>query len=139
MVPSSFFKRIIPEMITDMRGIEMHRILPLALLGVCAWWGFHKLGPTGIFWGWLGWGFSCFVYYALKDMAVGFKNFIDPNKPKKVDLTVTQGEPWWLKNYEGGHPDIEGKVTRSNPDPTRPTDEDFAGLLTVRISKGGWH
>jgi hypothetical protein len=106
----------------------MHRIIPLSLLALCAWWGFHEQGPSGIFYGWMLWGFTCFIYYAVKDMSIAFVKFFDPAKPKNVNLTVYKGETIQ------GHPDIEG--TWNNVDPTKPTDEDFAGMLTVRL-KGG--
>jgi hypothetical protein len=108
----------------------MHRIPPLILLAICAWWGFHQLGPVGIFWGWLGWGFVAFIYYAVKDMTLSIVKFFDPSKPRNVNLTVYKGETITGRPL---YPDVEGKW--NNVDPTRPTEEDFAGLLTVRISK----
>lgn len=113
----------------------MRKLLAIFTLSVFMWWGFHKLGPSGIFWGWIGWGIVGFIYYAVKDLCVGFLKFIDPAKPRNVNLTVYNGE---ARHGISDDTIIEGKARRSNrnPDPTRPSDDDFAGLITVRL-KGG--
>jgi hypothetical protein len=84
-------------------------------------------GITGVLWALICFGMLLFVWYALFDAAKGVDNYL--KGPRQLDVTVHQGDS--IK----GHPDVEGRAWRENPDPTRPTEEDWAGLLTYRIAK----
>jgi len=80
---------------------------------------------------WAGMGFvaiflfGCFLFYAAVDLLRAIGGWLKPTQNFTVNVHDTTP----------GHPDIEGTATR-HPDPTRPTEEDWAGMITVRLESG---
>jgi hypothetical protein len=105
--------------------MKISRLLFPSVIGA---WGFWVEGWPGVFYALILWGIWLFVWYAFVDAGNAFANFM--NRPRQHNVTV-RVEDGAIK----GHPDIEG-TSRRHPDPTRPTEEDFAGLITYRIEKG---
>jgi len=66
---------------------------------------------------------GCLVYYCIKDMLVFIFGRIGPTNNYTTNV-YTDTTP--------GHPDVEGNFTR-HPDPTRPSHEDWAGMITYRV------
>ncbi len=94
-----------------------------------AGYGFWAGGWSGIFYALIGFGIILFIWYAATDAVKGVDKYI--KGPRQLDVTLHQGDTARGTEY----PDIEGRAWRENPDPTRPTDEDWAGLITYKISK----
>jgi len=65
------------------------------------------------------------IYYCIKDALVFFFGRIRPTQNFNVNVTTTTP----------GHPDVEGTASR-HPDPTRPSEEDWAGIITYRLESG---
>jgi len=101
----------------------------IAFMLAVAGYGFWAGGWSGIFYALIGFGIILFIWYAATDAVKGVDNYI--RGPRKLDVTLHQGDS--TKGTE--YPDIEGRAWRENPDPTRPTDEDWAGLITYKIAK----
>jgi hypothetical protein len=101
------------------------------LLLVCAF-GFWRQGLTGVVYSIFIFGFLLFVFYTAVDGFHAVARAMRPEPSTAVTINVNQDGA--IK----GHPDIEG--TARHPDPTRPTEEDFAGLITYRLESGRkWH
>jgi hypothetical protein len=104
----------------DMKPIRIFILLAVALIG------YRAGGISGVFWLILTFCFGCFLWYTITDGMKSLGNFMRPTQNNSVTINVNDGSS--IK----GHPDIEGRVVKHG-DPTRPTDEDFAGLLTARF------
>jgi hypothetical protein len=109
-------------------GIKWGRVM---LLVCIALFGYVKQGFSGMLWSLLAFCFACFVYYAIVDGLAMLGTFF--RRPTNVFINVDGSSDG---KSTPGHPDVEGKAWRENPDPTRPDAEDFAGLLTYRIGRG---
>lgn len=98
-------------------------LIVLLVLGFGAWQG----GLYGVFAMFMIFGCTAFIWFAVADLCSAIFRAIFT--PRKLDVTVYDG------GTRGGHPDIEGSVRR-HPDPTRPTTDDYMGLITYRLKKG---
>src|SRR5262245_1153431 len=91
----------------------------LIFLGFGLWQG----GLTGMFYMFLIFGMVAFCWYAFTDfMAMIFGTL---SRPREYNVTVHDGEA------RKGHPDVQGSARHS--DPTRPTTDDYMGLITYRL------
>lgn len=92
---------------------------------VIAWLGFRASGISGAIWALTWLGLVLFVFFVISDGLRLIGSWLQ--RPQ-----ITQN----FYNEPEKHPDVEG-TSRRHPDPTRPTDDDeFAGLITYRISSG---
>lgn len=104
-------------------------IFKITFLLLIAGWGFYRGGISAAFWLLVGYGILLFIWYALFDATKAVDKYI--KGPRQLDVTVYPGDS--SKGTE--YPDVEGRAWRENPDPTRPTDEDWMGLITYKIEK----
>jgi hypothetical protein len=88
--------------------------------------GFWQGGLYGVFAMFIIFGCTAFIWFAIADLCSAI--FTAIFMPRKLDVTVYDG------GARKGHPDIEG--TARHPDPTRPTTDDYMGLITYRLKKG---
>ena len=100
----------------------------IVLLGITGF-GFYAQGISGAVIMLVTFGVLCFIWYAASDGIKAVDNYI--KQPRQMDVTIHQGDATKGQEY----PDVEGRAWRENPDPTRPTDEDWAGLITYKIEK----
>lgn len=91
--------------------------------------GFWRQGFAGACFAVFIFGFLCFIFYTAVDGFHAIAKAVKPEPGITVNVNAPDGEA--MK----GHPDVEG-TARRHPDPTRPTEEDFAGLITYRIESG---
>jgi hypothetical protein len=89
--------------------------------------GAVKGGWYGLFAMFILFGLGCLVFQVGVDLFSRFTGQF--SQPRKIDLTVYNG------STTPGHPDVEG-TSRRHPDPTRPTTDDYMGLITYRLKKG---